>query len=114
MNLSPNHHISNSNALLGMESSRKKSSLAQNVEIDPETDPTGYKLKAVRAVFTALRNGTITRLHCQCCGAYNTEAHHADYSLPLAVTWLCKKCHTQLHNEHRDMLRDMASAEITT
>lgn len=29
------------------------------------------------------------------------EAHHPDYSAPLAVTWLCPSHHKKLHAEHR-------------
>ena len=31
------------------------------------------------------------------CGNLRPEAHHPDYSKPLEVMWLCKRCHTDLH-----------------
>lgn len=35
---------------------------------------------------------------CQDCGAVGpTHGHHADYSQPLAVEWLCRRCHTMRH-----------------
>lgn len=51
------------------------------------------------AVFKALESGELTRaLSCESCGdASRLEAHHADYSKPLDVKWLCIKCHRTLH-----------------
>ena len=32
------------------------------------------------------------------CGSIeNIQGHHADYSGPLKVTWLCVLCHSRLH-----------------
>lgn len=56
-------------------------------------------------VAEALRRGTLVRPDtCSQCGimagalnaggrAVKIEGHHADYSKPLAVVWLCKTCH---------------------
>lgn len=43
----------------------------------------------------ALKSGTLIRAtSCQVCGSdRNIEAHHPDYSKPLDVRWLCKRCH---------------------
>jgi hypothetical protein len=36
---------------------------------------------------------------CQKCGsAENVQRHHEDYSKPLDITFLCKKCHTKEHH----------------
>jgi hypothetical protein len=37
--------------------------------------------------------------HCEKCGAWSTklDGHHADYSKPLEVVWLCRRCHKTLH-----------------
>jgi len=55
------------------------------------------KYKARYAVRNALRNGVLKRLPCSSCGAENAEAHHEDYSKPLSVEWLCRKCHGLRH-----------------
>ena len=47
---------------------------------------------AHRAVFIALRNGTLIRGICFC-GESKVQAHHSDYSKPLEVEWLCKIHH---------------------
>lgn len=36
------------------------------------------------------------------CRETKVEGHHADYTNPLGVTWLCKFHHLQLHKEHRE------------
>ena len=47
----------------------------------------------------AIRAGRITRQTCVVCGNEKAHGHHEDYSKPLAVIWLCSKCHTDLHSE---------------
>lgn len=51
------------------------------------------------AVGNAVRNGRLVPLPCFVCGML-AEAHHPDYSAPLAVSWLCKLHHEQTHAEH--------------
>ncbi len=50
----------------------------------------------------ALKMGRLQKKPCGECGAEKVEAHHEDYARPLAVTWLCKKCHAKHHrvNNH--------------
>lgn len=61
-----------------------------------EQHPDAYK--AQTAVGNALRDGNIKRLPCALCGSTkHVHGHHKDYSKPLAVTWLCAKCHHRLH-----------------
>lgn len=57
-----------------------------------------HKALARGAVSNALRAGRLVSLPCWACGSMETEAHHYDYSMPLEVTWLCKKHHWELHN----------------
>lgn len=62
---------------------------------------------AQRVVQEAVADGLITRPdRCTRCrakaspfknGRTNIEAHHADYSKPLDVAWLCRKCHSATH-----------------
>ena len=44
-----------------------------------------------------LRRGKIQRQPCRDCGDKKSEMHHADYSKPLDVTWLCRTCHLKWH-----------------
>lgn len=40
----------------------------------------------------------IKKLECKWCDSnLNIEAHHEDYSKPLEVIWLCRKCHKNKH-----------------
>lgn len=55
---------------------------------------------ATTAVHNALRDGLLQRLPCFVCGG-PAEAHHPDYSHPLAVSWLCDQHHKQVHKEAR-------------
>ena len=60
--------------------------------------------RAITATGNAIRDGKLTPQPCFVCGR-KADAHHPDYSAPLAVSWLCRKHHAQLHNEHREYLR---------
>lgn len=57
------------------------------------------QVRAHYDVRNALRRGEITRSSlCSKCGKKcKPEAHHADYSLTLEITWICKACHTLEH-----------------
>jgi hypothetical protein len=46
----------------------------------------------------AVRAGKIQKLPCLICGEEKAEAHHPDYSAPLAVVWLCSPHHHQAHH----------------
>lgn len=45
----------------------------------------------------AIKIGKLIRQKCEFCGESVTEAHHDDYQKPLAVRWLCRKHHRDLH-----------------
>lgn len=61
--------------------------------------------RASSAVSNALRSGELQRQPCFVCGSADSQAHHADYSAPLAVSWLCAEHHAQTHADHREYLR---------
>lgn len=61
------------------------------------------KKKAWNALNNALKKGTKLKSEfCEVCGASdNIQAHHADYSKPIEVTWCCQMCHARLDNIRR-------------
>lgn len=63
--------------------------------------------RAQTVVGNALRDGRLERQLCFVCGA-RAQAHHPDYSAPLAVSWLCPMHHAQAHKEHREWMREAA------
>lgn len=63
----------------------------------------------------AVRTGEIIKpLRCEKCGVEEElHGHHADYTKPLEVTWLCARCHRQAHPERSDALDTLFSrAEV--
>ena len=46
---------------------------------------------------SAVRSGRLVRQPCAVCGRVMVEGHHEDYTKPLVVTWLCRRCHKRLH-----------------
>jgi hypothetical protein len=60
------------------------------------------KRKAGSKVYKAILAEKITKpTLCEHCGVSDTnlDGHHHDYSKPLEVLWLCRKCHVRLHIE---------------
>jgi len=57
------------------------------------------RYRAHRAVEYAVKIGRLTRPSaCPSCGAERkVHGHHADYSKPLEVVWLCDRCHRSEH-----------------
>ena len=57
--------------------------------------------RAHRLVAQAIKAGTLAvKDTCQACGKVGKlNAHHADYSKPLGVIWLCPKCHKAIHTK---------------
>jgi hypothetical protein len=43
------------------------------------------------------RRGKLVPKPCEDCGSEKVEKHHADYSKPIDVTWLCRRCHYKRH-----------------
>lgn len=65
------------------------------------------KRKAHIITGNAIRDGTLVNPGAcwECGGGGKIHAHHADYSSPLGVSWLCIPCHTTLHKEHKKAQR---------
>jgi hypothetical protein len=59
------------------------------------------KERARRTLHNAVARGKITKQPCQVCGVERVDAHHADYSKPLEVTWLCRRHHMEHHRTPR-------------
>lgn len=51
---------------------------------------------ARNAVYRAVKSGRLKKAPCHC-GDLRVQAHHADYSRPLEVTWLCRRHHLETH-----------------
>jgi len=59
-----------------------------------------YRQDARQLLYVAVRGGKIKPLSCEWPdGGHKgrVEAHHADYTLPYDVIWLCNRHHTDLH-----------------
>jgi hypothetical protein len=67
------------------------------------------KLRAKHAVKNAIRTGVLTRGACVVCGDPNSQGHHADYSKPIDVVWLCRKHHDE---EHRRINAEKAPEDL--
>jgi hypothetical protein len=59
------------------------------------------RISAASAVAYAIRMGQLEPEPCFTCGRLKAEAHHASYArdMWLMVTWLCRSCHRQVHQE---------------
>jgi len=59
------------------------------------------KINVHAKVHRAVKNGSLVRKECcERCGLKcKTEGHHKDYSKPLDVMWLCRKCHAMNHRK---------------
>ena len=60
------------------------------------------KIAARKAVHRAIRSGKLQKERCVFCGSVHTQAHHADYTKPLEVVWVCGKCHRQQFHSQKD------------
>lgn len=50
---------------------------------------------------SALKRGLIQKEPCEVCGHAKVDAHHSDYSKPMAAAWLRRRHHRQLHSRER-------------
>lgn len=58
------------------------------------------KIQARQITHRAIYTNKILKQSCAICGEIKVEAHHKDYSKPLEIVWLCRKCHHQWHREN--------------
>lgn len=63
--------------------------------------PQQKKQKSRSSARDRLRRGKLIRKPCEKCGAAKAEMHHEDYTKPLEVNWLCRKCHMDLHQQRK-------------
>lgn len=62
-----------------------------------KTDPEKRRVYAAHQLIRwMLFGGWMERKPCQICGVTKVEAHHADYSRPLEVIWLCRDHHNAI------------------
>lgn len=71
------------------------------------TPPQKMKSNARSYANVYQRRGKLKKQPCQMCGAVTSEKHHEDYSKPLEVQWLCRRCHLQ-HLELKKILAHAA------
>lgn len=63
---------------------------------------------------TYLKRGHLHKEPCEVCGDENVEMHHDDYSKPLQVRWLCRRCHLDHHHGADGGAVADAAAALTT
>ena len=67
------------------------------------------KVKANRASYYQISIGNLVPQNCEICLKSPQETsicgHHCDYSKPLDITWLCKSCHTKVHQVVKELER---------
>ncbi|PYE13388.1 hypothetical protein C7410_14743 [Paraburkholderia silvatlantica] len=61
------------------------------------------RILANKALARAIQTGELKRHPCWVCGDAKVEGHHADYSRPLDVVWLCRLHHRQAHALVREL-----------
>lgn len=62
-------------------------------------EPEKYKARSILNSHVA-RKLVSRPLTCEQCGAGGQiDGHHPNYSMPLAVVWLCVKCHSKAHKQ---------------
>lgn len=60
---------------------------------------TPEKIIARKICRNAVSSGVLIKKPCTC-GELKVQGHHEDYSKPLEVVWLCRKCHNNYHIIH--------------
>jgi hypothetical protein len=80
---------------------RKTSKGIKNVRkaVNKSIEKWKEKQKSRNKLFWAIKGGKIEKsLFCCLCGKVKkVEAHHHDYLKPLAIHWVCRSCHADIH-----------------
>ena len=86
------------------QTSRRKDQVRNYLRKQREAHP--EKAKCRYYFGNAKRDGRITAPnHCEACGKVcRPEGHHTDYSKPLDVMWLCRKCHGKVHGWYKEQV----------
>ena len=81
----------------------KKGAAATYAAVRSQYAKAPYKQIARIALFHAIQIGKIIRPEeCSVCHKkIKVEGHHPDYSKPLEVIWMCRRCHFDLHKKLR-------------
>jgi rubrerythrin len=72
--------------------------------LEPEESRARRNARAYANVY--LKRGKIERTACVRCGGPGENMHHADYSKPLEVTWMCRPCHLAEHGKSPGRYRE--------
>lgn len=73
-----------------------KASQLRNTYNQRTKKPEAYKARYI--AYSAIKRGILVKQPCEVCRSPHVEAHHADYSQPLAVSWLCRQHHREAHS----------------
>lgn len=93
-------------AVANMPWGESRQPLARLISEMAEWDRYLQRTAAQAKAGNAIRAGKLVRQNCEQCGADNwlgqpVQAHHEDYTKPLEVRWMCRKCHLGLHARYR-------------
>jgi hypothetical protein len=78
-----------------------KAAKKRAMDVYKKRNPLIYASRVI--VSNAIRDGKLTPAdECSVCHSTTSiEGHHDDYTKPLEVRWLCKKCHTHWHRHNK-------------
>ena len=75
----------------------------ERLKSSPKYEQHKHRQHARQLLKVAINKGDVQRAEqcSECAGTIRIEAHHDDYSQPLAVRWLCRACHNEFHFKER-------------
>lgn len=69
--------------------------------------------RAYNHVIRKIKKGEIVPQPCSHCGSeVRPHAHHEDYAKPDDIMWLCRICHTTLHSQRRQMVKNVKQLKL--